>query len=110
MHLVTVARASEVDPPARRQHIQVLVLSRDLPARMIEPEFYDISVPLISDLLVHYAALGAPIETGTEWGPQISAEITILYRGQKRSIKGALVPLIGRSGLVLPLAFLSAGY
>lgn len=72
-------------------------------ARIIKVEEWDIPVPLVSFMLSSYYQLGGLIDTKTEYGMQLSATVSILWRGVKRTVLAAAVPLAGGPDLVLPL-------
>lgn len=84
---------------------QLLALSPN-GARIIRVEEWDIPLPLLSFLIRPCYRLGDLIDTKTEYGMQVSATVTILWRGMKRTILGAAVPLTGGPDLVLPLGTL----
>lgn len=84
---------------------QLLALSSD-GARIIRVEEWDIPLPLLSFMIRPCYRLGDLISTKTEYGVQISATMVILWRGTKRTILGAAVPLAGGPDLVLPLGTL----
>jgi hypothetical protein len=87
---------------------RLLAVSDRLPPRVITTAARDIPLPLISLLLVEYCVLGALVETGTDYGTQISARLDVLARGVRRTIAGALVPLVGLPDLLLPVGFLES--
>lgn len=61
-----------------------------------------IPVPLISLLLGDWCRLGPMIDTGTEYGLQVSAQLDVVAQGTRMRLVGALVPLVGGPDLVLP--------
>lgn len=77
-------------------------------ARIIRVEEWDIPLPLISFMIRRCYRLGDLIDTKTEYGTQVSATVVVLWRGVKRTILGAAVPLAGGPDLVLPLGTLLA--
>lgn len=81
---------------------RMLVIAPHLPARVIDVAYRRIAVPLISLLLVPYCRLGEMVDTQSEYGQQVSARLTVLYRGQKLLLLGAVVPLVGISDLIVP--------
>jgi hypothetical protein len=105
MHLSLIREGGASLSPVNR-----LLVVKEGGAKLVRVAERAVSVPLISLLLgAAYCELGAMIETGDDYGLQVSAKVYILHRGVKRSLVGAIVPLVDGPDLVLPLGFLK-GY
>lgn len=93
--------------PSPTNPTRVIVLGAGLPAKLVTVDYRRIDTPLISLLLSEYCQLGELVDTGSEYGRQVSARVQILYRGASRLLLGAIVPLVGACDLILPGAFLT---
>jgi hypothetical protein len=80
---------------------RLLVIGRGA-RRQVDIEERDIPVALIGLDLAGFYSLGGFVDTGTDYGTQVSATLSFLWRGEKRTIIGAVVPLLSGPDLVLP--------
>jgi hypothetical protein len=72
-------------------------------ARQVEFIETDTAVPLISMALRGTYRLKGIVDTRGPYGTQASAEIDVIWRGQRRTLTGAVVTLSEGPDLVLPL-------
>jgi hypothetical protein len=98
------------ETPTHYAPARLLAVGDGKPARVITTATRDIPLPLISLLLAEYCVflLGPLVDTGTDYGQQITARLDVLTRGVRRSIVGAIVPLVGLPDLLLPVGFLES--
>jgi hypothetical protein len=95
-----------VDGQADPAYQHALLLAGNTIMRLSIGQSAEVSLPLISQLLYPYVQLGPLINAGPFYGLQVSAEVTILWRGEKRRILGAFVPLMDGPAVMLPFGFL----
>lgn len=79
---------------------RLLVLSTDSLVRAITAVERDIEIPLISLALHQFYTLRADM---TARPPRISAVLSVLWRGVRREVLGAVVPLVTGPDLIVPM-------
>lgn len=98
MHLSLVQQKDVLAPPPP---LRVLVVGEGS-AHAVTAAIRDVPVPLVSLLLGDYCRLDGLIETRMEYGLQVAAVLHFLWRGRRRSVRAAIVPLVDGPSLVLP--------
>jgi hypothetical protein len=99
------ALAVVADNTGRITNTRVLV-STPTGARQVSAAEADVTVPLISLILSDAYRPRGVIDTNSQYGIQPAAELTYIWRGEKKRLVGALLPLVDGPDLVLPLGTL----
>ena len=68
-----------------------------------------VKVPFISLLLSRFYALDGFIEAGEPYKLQLAATLQVSFRGQRRTVRGAIVPLLAGPDLILPVGYFTSG-
>lgn len=68
-------------------------------------ERQDVPCALVSLLLAPFGAFDGLIDAGEVYGTQPAVKLDVIYRGERKTIRGAAVPLLSGPDIVLPSEF-----